>query len=179
MHIVPWHLLLTKCFGKQTHDLKDFVSVGSSKKLLTSHVFLTIFTLPTHKNPLSFPFFFFFWLKKKKKTDNAPFKDYLCTIQLSHEARGSVGVSFERLQLWSICSLCMKATFPCTMAGVGVWLMQEPSHPAVWETGTYRQLLVSKIQHRFCVCFLLHPVLFTLTTYCTTIYVAQHTAHRY
>lgn len=169
MHIVPWHLLLTKCFGKQTHDLKDFVSVGSSKKLLTSHVFLTIFTLPTHKNPLSF----LLVKKKKKKTDNAPFKDYLCTIQLSHKARGSVGVSFERLQLWSICSLCMKATFPCTMAGVGVRLMQESSHPVVWETGTHRQLLVSKIQHRFCVCFLLHPVLFTLTV------VAQHTAHRY
>ena len=30
--IFPWHLLLAKCFVKQTHDLKDFASVGSSKK---------------------------------------------------------------------------------------------------------------------------------------------------
>lgn len=29
--IFPWHLLLAKCF-KATHDLKDFASVGSSKK---------------------------------------------------------------------------------------------------------------------------------------------------
>lgn len=28
----PWHRLLAKCFIKQTHDLKDFASVGSSKK---------------------------------------------------------------------------------------------------------------------------------------------------
>lgn len=28
----PWHRLLAKCFVKQTHDLKDFASVGSSKK---------------------------------------------------------------------------------------------------------------------------------------------------
>lgn len=30
--IFPWHLLLAKCFVTQTHDLKDFASVGSSKK---------------------------------------------------------------------------------------------------------------------------------------------------
>lgn len=55
--IFPWHLLLAKCFVKQTHDLKDFASVGSSEKKKKVHtckkkilfLFKSHFLIPNHK----------------------------------------------------------------------------------------------------------------------------------
>lgn len=74
------------------------------------------FTHTQNPNSSSFRFFFFF------KADNAAFKDYLWMIQLSHKGRSSKGVSFERLQLWSIC--CLRG--PPSLAGAGVLLKWDP-----------------------------------------------------
>lgn len=101
---------------------KSICECGVLKKLLTSHVFLTVFILPTHKNPLHFPFIFF-------KQAMLPLKT-ICAL-FSYPIRpGALKVSPLKGFSCGASAPCVRAAFPSTAAAAGVLLMWDL--PAQW-----------------------------------------------
>lgn len=109
-------------FRKANTWPKKFCECGVFRKLLTSHVFLTVFTLPTHKNTLRFPFFFLKQTTLSLKT---------IYVRLGYPIRlGALKVSPLKGFSCRASAPCARATFPGTTAGASVFLTWGP--PIQW-----------------------------------------------